>query len=77
MRAKERLRTLLVVSGAVIGILLTAWGLWVLYVGIANVDPGSEIPRWLAFPLAAALLAVGAWLLTLVRSEQRRKRVQT
>jgi len=60
--------------GAVTGTLFTAWGLWGLYVGIANVDPGSEVPRWLVFVLAVALLAVGLWLLALVRSVQRRKR---
>jgi len=75
--SNEHLRTLLIMSGALIGVLLTAWGLWVLYVGIANVDPGSEIPRWFAFPVAAALLAVGVWLLMLVRSARRRKRLQT
>jgi hypothetical protein len=36
-------RSLLFLLGAVAGTLFTAWGLWGLYVGIANVDPGSEI----------------------------------
>ena len=49
-------RSLLFLLGAVAGILCTAWGLWALYVGIANVDPGSEIPRWLAFVFAVTLL---------------------
>ena len=73
---KEQLRTLLVIAGAVVGVLLNAWGLWALYVGIANVDPESEIPRWFAFALAAALLSVGVWLLMLVRSARRRRRVR-
>lgn len=75
-REREHVRTLLVLSGAVVGILFTAWGLWVLYVGIVNVDPGSEIPRWLAFVFVAALLAVGVWLLVLVRLAQRRRRLR-
>lgn len=71
---RRELERLLVVTGAVGGLLLTVWGLWALYVGIANVDPGSEIPRWFMFVLAVALLAVGLWLLVLV-TRQRRKRV--
>jgi hypothetical protein len=60
--------------GAAAGTLFTAWGLWGLYVGIANVDPGSEFPRWLAFVFAVTLLAVGLWLLALVGSARRRTR---
>jgi hypothetical protein len=67
-------RSLLFLLAAVAGTLFTAWGLWGLYVGIANVDPGSEIPRWLAFVFAVTLLAVGLWLLALVWSVQRRTR---
>ena len=70
----SRPRSLLLLLGAVAGTLLTAWGLWAQYVGIANVDPGSEIPGWLAFVFAVTLLAVGLWLLALVRSAQRRER---
>ena len=66
-------RSLLFLLGAVAGTLCTAWGLWALYIGIANVDPGSEIPRWLAFVFAVTLIPVGLWLLALVRSAQRRK----
>jgi hypothetical protein len=60
--------------GVAAGTVFTAWGLWGLYVGIANVDPGSEIPRWFAFVFAVTLLAVGLWLLALVRSARRRTR---
>ena len=74
--SKEQLRTLLVIAGAVVGVLLTGWGFWALYVGIANVNPDSEIPRWFAFALAAALLSVGVWLLMLVLSARRRRRMR-
>jgi L-lactate permease len=56
----------------VVGVAFAAWGLWVLYTGIANVDPQSEIPRWVAFALGSAVLLVGVWLLLLVRSARRR-----
>jgi membrane protein DedA with SNARE-associated domain len=58
-------------------VLLAAWGLWLLYVGIANFDPQSEIPRWLAFALSVPLLAVGVWLLALSRSARRKQRAST
>ncbi len=64
---------MLAVTGAVVGLLLTAWGLWALLVGIANAEPPSEIPRWFAFVLAGALLPVGIWLLTLVRTRGRKR----
>jgi hypothetical protein len=67
-------RSLLFLLGAVAGTLCTAWGLWALYAGIANVDPGSESPRWLAFVFAVTLIPVGLWLLALVGSAKRRTR---
>lgn len=76
-RTRENVETPLLVLGWVVGILLTGWGTWVLYVGIANTDPGSELPRWFAVALALALLAVGVWLLVLVRSALRRKHLRT
>jgi hypothetical protein len=52
----------------------SAWGSWVLYVGVTNYDPQSEIPRWTAFPVAAVLLGVGAALGIAARSHIRRTR---
>jgi hypothetical protein len=59
--------------GGVVGVVFAAWGLWMLYIGIANVDPQSEIPRWVAFVFGSAVLLVGVWLLLLVRSARRRE----
>jgi hypothetical protein len=60
--------------GATLGVLLVAWELWILYVGIVNLDPESEIPRWFSFALGVPVLAVGGWLLALVASAWRRQR---
>src|SRR3954451_6681206 len=43
---RRALNGLLIGSGATLGVLLVAWGLWILYVGIVDLDPESEIPRW-------------------------------
>jgi len=67
-------RTLLIIVASVLGVGLTAWGLWAAYVGIVNYDPESEIPRWFAFLVAAVLIAVGGVLLALVRSARGRER---
>jgi hypothetical protein len=65
---------MLVGLGGVIGVVFTAWGLWLFYAGIADVDPQSETPRWFAFVLGGGVLLVGAWLLLLVRSARRKQR---
>jgi hypothetical protein len=50
------------IVASVLGAASTAWGIWALYVGIANYDPMSELPRWFAFAFAGLLLAIGASL---------------
>jgi hypothetical protein len=66
-------RTLLVIVASLLGVGLTAWGLWAAYVGIVNYDRGSELPRWFAFLFAAVLIAVGGVLLALVHSARGRE----
>jgi len=56
-----------------LGALLSAWGLWGLYIGVTNYQPESELPRWVAFPFAAILLALGIGLVFAGRSLRRRE----
>jgi hypothetical protein len=64
-------------TGVVLGVLLVAWGLWGMYVGIVNFDPQSGLPRWFAFSFAVPFLAVGVLLLVLCRSWVRKQRGST
>jgi sulfite exporter TauE/SafE len=57
-----------------VGSLLTAWGLWVLYTAIVNYDPQSEIPDWFSWAAAAVLLALGLGLLARAWIEHRAMR---
>jgi hypothetical protein len=66
------LESMLVGLGGLVGVAFTAWGLRILFVGITNFDPQSELPRWLAFVLGGPILLVGLWLLLLVRSARQR-----
>ena len=67
-------RTLLIIVASVLGVGLTAWGLWAAYVGVVNYDPESEIPREFTFLFAAVFIAAGGGLLALVRSVLGRER---
>src|SRR4051794_11350952 len=58
-RGRRALNGVLIGSGATLGVLLVAWGLWILYVGIVDLDPESEIPRWVSFALCVPVLALG------------------
>jgi hypothetical protein len=71
-RGRRALNGVLAGVGGTLGVLLVAWGLWILYTGIADVDPDSELPRWSAFALGVPVLAVGGWLVALVASAWRR-----
>ena len=59
---------MLVGLGGLVGAAFAAWGLWILFVGITNFGPQSELPRWLAFVLGGPTLLAGVWLLLLARS---------
>jgi cytochrome c-type biogenesis protein CcmH/NrfF len=57
---------------ALVGVLLTIWGLWVLYTAIVNYEPQSEWPRSLSWVGAVFLLILGVGTLALARLEYRR-----
>lgn len=60
--------------GAVLGVLLLGGGVWLLYGWIVNVDPESELPRWLLLAVGAPVLAIGVWLLVNIRWWLRKQR---
>jgi hypothetical protein len=47
-----------------VGLLLTAWGIWALVAAVENYDPNSEIPGWAGWVIAALLLVLGVSGLT-------------
>jgi hypothetical protein len=55
-----------------VGSLLTAWGLWVLYVAIVNYEPQSEWPRSFAWVGSVVVLALGVGLIAFGRAVHRR-----
>ena len=66
-----RLTALLLLVG---GVLLTGWGLFVLYVAANNYEASSEFPTWWGYAAAAVLLVLGSLLLALGRATYRRQR---
>lgn len=56
------------------GVLLTGWGLFVLYVAANNYEARSEFPTWWGYAVAAVLLVLGGLLLALGRAAYRRQR---
>jgi hypothetical protein len=71
-RGRRALNGVFIGLGGTLGLLLVAWGLWILYIGIVNLHPESELPRWLSFALSVPVLAVGGCLIALVASGWRR-----